>query len=101
MGRLPRTKFDEDKSGGALQPLGTRPDTSNTEADDVASLLSDSSDEDQKETQDLVEDANPDLGQSDPSSPDIRGVAMLRHSKFYQLWGLLGLLTGIGLMTIK
>ena len=32
---------------------------------------------------------------------DIRGLALLSNMKFYQLWLLLGLLTGIGLMTIK
>ena len=32
---------------------------------------------------------------------DIRGLALLSHQKFYLLWSLLGLLTGIGLMTIK
>lgn len=32
---------------------------------------------------------------------DIRGLALLSKIEFYQLWLLLGLLTGIGLMTIK
>ena len=32
---------------------------------------------------------------------DIRGLALLSQMKFYQLWLMLGLLTGIGLMTIK
>ena len=32
---------------------------------------------------------------------DVRGLAMLKHARFYVLWSLLGLLTGIGLMTIK
>ena len=32
---------------------------------------------------------------------DIRGLAMLSHMKFYLLWSLLGLLTGIGLQTIN
>ena len=32
---------------------------------------------------------------------DIRGMAMLLHMRFYLLWLLLGLLTGIGVMTIK
>ena len=32
---------------------------------------------------------------------DIRGLALLSHMKFYLLWLLLGLLTGLGLMTIK
>lgn len=32
---------------------------------------------------------------------DIRNIAMLPHAEFWQLWLLLGMLTGIGLMTIK
>ena len=32
---------------------------------------------------------------------DIRGLALLSHMNFYQLWLLLGLLTGVGLMTIN
>ena len=37
----------------------------------------------------------------DSHQVDIRGLAMLSTVKFYQLWSMLGLLTGIGLMTIK
>ena len=37
----------------------------------------------------------------DSRNVDIRGLALLSHMKFYLLWSLLGLLTGIGLMTIK
>ncbi|KAI4096322.1 MAG: hypothetical protein LQ344_001148 [Seirophora lacunosa] len=32
---------------------------------------------------------------------DIRGFALLKHTEFYLLWLLLGIMTGIGLMTIK
>lgn len=32
---------------------------------------------------------------------DVRGLAMLRHARFYQIWILLGLFSSIGLMTIK
>ena len=37
----------------------------------------------------------------DSHHTDIRGLALLSRMKFYQLWVLMGLLTGIGLMTIK
>ena len=37
----------------------------------------------------------------DSHNVDIRGLALLSHMRFYLLWLLLGLLTGIGLMTIK
>jgi hypothetical protein len=32
---------------------------------------------------------------------DITGVALLSRPEFWQLWVLMGLLTGVGLMTIK
>ncbi|KAI4252848.1 MAG: hypothetical protein LQ352_004048 [Teloschistes flavicans] len=32
---------------------------------------------------------------------DIRGLAVLKEVEFYQLWLLLGILTGVGLMTIN
>lgn len=32
---------------------------------------------------------------------DIRGLELFKHSQFYFLFSLMGLLTGIGLMTIK
>lgn len=37
----------------------------------------------------------------DSHNVDIRGLAMLSHMSFYLLWSLLGLLTGVGLMTIN
>ena len=37
----------------------------------------------------------------DSRNVDIRGLALLSHMEFYVLWLLLGLLTGVGLMTIK
>ncbi|CAD6592402.1 MAG: hypothetical protein ASARMPRED_006250 [Alectoria sarmentosa] len=37
----------------------------------------------------------------DSHDVDIRGLALLSHIKFYLLWLLLGLLTGVGLMTIN
>ena len=33
--------------------------------------------------------------------PDITGLALLLKIEFWQLWALLGVLTGVGLMTIK
>lgn len=32
---------------------------------------------------------------------DVRGFALLSHLKFYMLWVMMGLMTGVGLMTIK
>ena len=41
------------------------------------------------------------ISEHDSQHVDIRGLALLSKMKFYQLWLMLGLLTGIGLMTIK
>ena len=37
----------------------------------------------------------------DPHHINIRGVALFSKVEFWQLWLMLGLLTGVGLMTIK
>lgn len=37
----------------------------------------------------------------EPPHLDIRGFALLPHAEFWQLFSMLGILTGIGLMTIK
>lgn len=51
---------------------------------------------------DIQDDADKnDVDLHDPHHLDIRGVAMLPKVEFYQLFMMLGLLTGIGLMTIK
>jgi hypothetical protein len=44
-----------------------------------------------------------DLPDTEPGVPhlDIRGFALLPHAEFWQLFLMLGLMTGIGLMTIK
>ena len=41
------------------------------------------------------------IAEHDTQHVDIRGIALLSRIEFYQLWLMLGLLTGIGLMTIK
>ena len=42
-----------------------------------------------------------DARNDDSHKIDIRGFAVLMHAKFYLLWTMLGLMTGVGLMTIK
>lgn len=37
----------------------------------------------------------------DSHDVDVRGLALLSHTKYFFLWGQLGLLTGLGLMTIN
>ena len=48
-----------------------------------------------------VLDINQGAGNDDSHQIDIRGFALLSHTKFYTLWIMLGLMTGVGLMTIK
>lgn len=52
--------------------------------------------------EDLENSKHTDSGKSlEEPHLDIRGFALVKHIEFWQLWFLLGLLTGIGLMTIK
>lgn len=84
-------------------PLGQRKNSSLIEAseetnyaDETSSLLSYASNN-------AVLDDGPrkDSTAHDSHGIDIRGLAMLQHLEFYHIFLLLGLLTGIGLMTIK
>ena len=118
---LKRTKSEENKYNSSR--LSTEP---GTQAETISSRSGDF-----KDSRRLVEPEHPDLGPEETSSllskssgsapgdvpfqngsprditehesqhVDIRGFALLSKTKFYQLWLLLGLLTGIGLMTIK
>lgn len=45
------------------------------------------------------EDKTKNATNHDSHGVDIRGLALLSHMRFYLLWGNLGLLTGLGLMT--
>ena len=68
---------------------------------ETSSLLSQSSTSDPEDlsfrkTTDMSHENNDDLRQV-----DIRGFALLPHPEFWHLFLMLGLLTGIGLMTIK
>lgn len=52
------------------------------------------------------EEANDGVSKSDSHAhgslyADVRGIAMLKTTEFYELFFLMGLLTGVGLMTIK
>lgn len=74
------------------EPEGFRADNTET-----SSLLSKSSGPgDVPET-----DKYPTQGDDDSRKIDIRGFALLSHTSFYMLWIMLGLMTGVGLMTIK
>ena len=76
------------------------PEGPNPSIEETSSLLSKS---DGSGPGDIPYQNGKDKGSLDQDSHhvDIRGLALLSKMKFYQLWLLLGLLTGIGLMTIK
>ena len=70
------------------------------DADETISLMSKSS---STTPGDVPYQSNDTKSATNPDSHhlDIRGIALLKHMQFYQLWLLLGILTGVGLMTIK
>lgn len=76
------------------------PKVSETDTDETSSLISKSS------TESLRNVSHGDYGADSVTAPnshrlDIRGLALLPKVEFWQLFAMLGLLTGIGLMTIK
>jgi hypothetical protein len=110
---LHRSRFsgshpDGTEEPGALNTTHKTPISTSTETHsqssavgdgENSSLLSQSSGED---IEDLSSSRHtePDRNNESPHL-DIRGLALLPHAEFWQLFCMLGLLTGIGLMTIK
>lgn len=97
------TKSRESKysAGHPSQETGTQteaPDATNDT--ETSSLLSRSSGSGPGDIPYEEEPANSIIDR-DLHHVDIRGWSMLRTLKFWQLWSLLGILTGCGLMTIK
>lgn len=84
-------------SGSAYEPS----DVHERAADESSSLISDSSSA--STPGDVSSQNHEDDAAADSSSHnlDIRGFAMIPKVEFWQLFSLLGLLTGVGLMTIK
>ena len=76
----------------------SEPEGSNGGTEETSSLLSKSSGPGDVPYQNG--NAGPETNR-DSHHADIRGLALLSRMKFYQLWLMMGLLTGIGLMTIK
>ncbi|MCJ1386702.1 hypothetical protein MMC17_009828 [Xylographa soralifera] len=75
------------------------PDIPNTETDETSSLMTKSSVSGAGDPE--VNDERCDSTAHDPHHLDIRGMALLPKIEFWELFILLGLLTGIGLMTIN
>ena len=76
------------------------PDMSSGETHEASSLISkpSASDSEERSPQKSIDLPDTDL---DVPHLDIRGFALLPHAEFWQLFFMMGLLTGIGLMTIK
>lgn len=68
------------------------------ETDETSSLVSKS---DIRPSFDTLDDDFLDDVAVEAHHPDIRGLAMLKHVEFWQLFMTMALLSGIGLMTIK
>lgn len=98
-------------------PAHTKAGDPNPGSEEISSLLSKSSESDHAETfyppankgaheEDREANKDDDIDDDDDDDDysrtlDIRGLALLPRAKFWQIWIMLGLLTGIGLMTIK
>ena len=78
----------------------SEPEGPNQSTEETSSLLSKSSASGPGDIPYRNGSAGPEANR-DLHRADIRGLALLSRMKFYQLWLMMGLLTGIGLMTIK
>lgn len=77
------------------QPLLAAEEEQDGPSTEVSSLLS-------SVPGDIVDDDSEAVSKkSAHSSTDVTGLALLRRPEFWQLWVLMGLLSGVGLMTIK
>lgn len=75
-------------------------EASNADTDETSSLMSTSSTSGSKDTPCQDDVSKPDAGH-DSHHLDIRGLALLTRLEFWDLFVMLGLLCGVGLMTIK
>ena len=87
------------------EELGTLPDSSNNptdpkDADETSSLISRDSASVPGDVPSQERNAQR-ASDHDSRHLDVRGFALLRKVEFYQLFFMLGLFTGFGLMTIK
>lgn len=89
---------EENSNSKPSQGSGPAPGAANApqeESDETSSLVS-------KSSSSCLEDLEGHHSHTDRAHRvDIRGLNLLKHSQFYFLFSLMGLLTGIGLMTIK
>lgn len=102
-----RSKSNDSRhSVGILsEELGTPPDSSDSptnlkDLDETSSLISRDSASVPRDVPSQERDAQHMSGH-DSRHVDVRGLVLLRKVEFYQLFLMLGLFTGMGLMTIK
>ena len=89
------------RSGAPADSKGlNEPETPDPGTEETSSLLSKSSGSGPGDVP--YEDGSAkNTSEYDSHHVDVRGLALLSKLRFYQLWLLLGILTGVGLMTIK
>lgn len=94
------SKDEEDRpASGASTPKRRDTEASSSE---TASLLSDESSVPGDIIDNKPHEHDPEgHAHSHNGRPDISGFSLLRYTEFYSLWIMLGILTGIGLMTIN
>ncbi|KAE8372676.1 MFS transporter [Aspergillus bertholletiae] len=78
----------------------SQPPSHNQDLDETSSLVSKSTPRQSRDVDPEEDDALFDVGVGSPH-PDIRGLAMLPKIEFWQLFLMMALLSGIGLMTIN
>jgi MFS family permease len=96
--RLHRTKPDEHKhraQQSLLEPGEHVPEAAVVESDETSSLLSTTS---SSSSPSVEEEINV---KDHAHRTDIRGLKLLVEGEFWQQWAIMGLLTGVGLMTIN
>lgn len=96
---LNNTSYDNVQSAHARTPSGSSNHRRTVhDNDETSSLVSKS---DIRPSFDTLDDDFLDDVALEAHHPDIRGLAMLKHVEFWQLFMTMALLSGIGLMTIK
>lgn len=89
------TGYDNEQSAHVRTHSDHRPPH---DSDETSSLVSKS---DVRPSFDTLDDDFLDDVALEAHNPDIRGLTMLKHVEFWQLFMTMALLSGIGLMTIK
>lgn len=93
------TSFGRSEASKDSSARVATPEVPNDDTDETSSLMSNASTSVSYGHEEDNDKANP--PRHNPHTLDIGGSALLRKVDFWQLFSMLGLLTGIGLMTVK